>query len=310
MEANDFSFPPQMDEEFINRSIERMSLIDDIFFRTVLRDNPKGAEAIVRVALDMPEVRIDAVTVQNDIAVPGRKGVRLDLKARKPDGTLFDIEMQKEDEGNLARRSRYYLSALTVDSLKSGQGYEEIPDTYVLFVCKKDPFGKGRAVYTFLRNERAGEGSGLHLQDGSQISFFNCSYQGKDAYGKLARDLTSPDYTEIIDPVLKDAVKSGKIGKRRNELVTGISKQIWDHAKAIGVEEGKAIGVEEGKAIGIEEGKAIGVEEGKAIGVEEGQAKARAAAVLALLRDGRLTPEAISDILGLPLDYVLSLAGK
>ncbi len=66
--------------------------------------------------------------------------------------------------------------------------------------------------------------------------------------------------------------------------MTGISKQIWDHAKAIGVEEGKAIGV------------------------EEGQTKARAAAVLALLRDGRLTPESISDILGLPLDYVLSLS--
>ena len=276
MNENDsFPYASTSREEIINRSIDAMTLLDDVFFRTVLKDNPQGAEAIVRVALDMPDVHIESVSLQHDIRFPGRKGVCLDLKARKADGTLFDIEVQKEDEGDLARRARYYLSALTVSSLGPGQRYEETPDVYVLFVCKRDPFKDGAATYNFVfRDPRVGP-----LDDGSRITFFNCSYQGEDAYGKLARDLTRRDYSEIDDPVLKNAVKSGKIGERRNEIVTGISKEIYDQAKAIGIEEGKSLGRDE----------------------------MLESIILALLRDGSLPPERIADVLGVPLEDVLAL---
>ena len=275
-ENNLFSCGFLSQKEIIERFVDGMALIDDVFFRAVMRDNPKAAEAIVRVALDMPDVHIESVSIQHEVSFPEKRGVRFDLKARRKDGKLFDIEVQKDGEGDLARRARYYLSALTVDSLKPKQGFEEIPDAYVLFVCKGDPFKAGEAVYRFAMCEETGDSSAVSLLgDGGQIVFFNCAYRGDDAYGKLALDMTKTDFAEIADPVLKETVKSGKIGQRRNELVTGISKEIYDTAKAIGLQEGAA--------------------------------KAREADILALLRDGTLPPERIASILGIPLEDVLAL---
>ena len=61
--------------------------------------------------------------------------------------------------------------------------------------------------------------------------------------------------------------------------MTGISKEIYDQAKAIGIEEGKSIGRDEMLESNI----------------------------LAFLRDGSLPPERIADVLGVPLEDVLAL---
>jgi hypothetical protein len=245
-----------------------MSLIDDIFFRAVMRDNPRAAEAIVRVALDMPDVEIESVETQSDIVFNDRKkGVRLDLKAKRPDGTLFDIEVQKGIEGDLAKRGRYYLSSMTVDALGQGQEYSELPDAYVLFICDRDPFKRGRPVYSFsMRRE-----DGHALGDGGHVAFFNCSYEGEDAYGRLASDLTLPDFARIADPVLMDTVKSGKIGARRNDVMTELTEKLYNLAEA------------------------------------RGREAAREADIIALLKDGTLSAEKIAEILAIPLEDVLAL---
>ena len=255
----------------IQRTFDEMSLIDDTFFRIVMRDNPKAAEAIVRIVLDMPDVEIESVQVQNEIRFPRRRGVCFDLKAKKPDGTLFDIEMQKEGEGNLPRRSRFYLSAMTVDAMEPKQDFDQLPDAYVIFICKRDPFEKGKPVYSFLRREE----DGSILGDGGDIVFFNCSYKGKDVYGRLANDLTIPNFAQIADPVLMDTVKSGKIGERRNEIMTGLSKELY--------------------------------EKGEARGRKAGEKAARETCIIAMLKDGHNSPEDIVRILGVPLEDVLAL---
>ena len=269
---NGFPRPDPGGTADIQRTFNEMSLVDDVFFRAVMRDNPRAAEAIVRVALDMPDVEIESVETQKDIVFNGRKkGVRLDLKAKRPDGTLFDIEVQKGIEGDLARRGRYYLSSMTVDALGRGEGYRELPDAYVLFICDQDPFGRGRPVYSFSMRQEDGRA----LRDGGHVAFFNCSYKGKDAYGRLASDLTHPDFARIADPVLMDTVKSGKIGARRNDVMTELTEKLYNLAEARGR--------------------------------EAGEKAAREAAVIAMLKDGRNSPEAISEILGIPLEDVLAL---
>ena len=260
----DFSRPDSEGSTDIQRTFDQMSLIDDIFFRVVMRDNPRAAEAIVRVALDMPDVEIESVETQNDIVFNDtKKGVRLDLKAKKPDGTLFDIEVQKGIEGDLAERSRYYLSSMTVDALKQGEEYRKLPNAYVLFICDQDPFKRGNPVYSFSMRQEDGHA----LCDGGHIAFFNCSYEGKDAYGRLASDLTLPDFAEIADPVLMDTVKSGKIGVRRNEVMTELTEKLYNLAEARG----------------------------------------REACIIAFLKDGTVPPEKIAEILGIPLEDVLAL---
>ena len=226
-----FSSSQKPVDDLLKDRLKSLRLIDDIFFAACLRDNPRAAEAIIRVALDMPECVVTEMTVQDSLGFNESKGVRFDLKCKGKDGKVFDVEVQKENEKALPRRGRYYFGALTVSSLPSGNKYAELPDSYVLFICEKDPFGQGKACYTFaLRDEKA------HLfGDGATIRFFNCSYKGKDPYGSLASDMLSRETDAISDPVLRDTFVRGKIGERSIEVMSDLAKEI----KNMGVQEGR-----------------------------------------------------------------------
>ena len=78
------------------------------------------------------------------------RGVRLDVYARG-DGRVYDIEMQVARERDLGRRMRYYQAAMDVGELGPGEDFGVLPESYVLFFCRHDTYGKGEPVYMIER---------------------------------------------------------------------------------------------------------------------------------------------------------------
>lgn len=82
-----------------------------------------------------------------------RPGIRFDVEFHG-DGKIYDIEMQNSGSSSergileLTNRARYYHAMLTQSKYDSEMGYAALPDSYVIFICRFDPFGVGRAVYT------------------------------------------------------------------------------------------------------------------------------------------------------------------
>ena len=79
--------------------------------------------------------------------------------------------MQVLKQPALGRRSRYYQSHMDMDLLVKGCNYAELPDSYVIFLCDFDPFGKGKYRYTFQVTCR--EEENVSLKDGRCIVFLN-----------------------------------------------------------------------------------------------------------------------------------------
>ena len=77
---------------------------------------------------------------------PEYKGIRLDVYARDEKNTCYDIEMQLLSDA-LSQRSRYYHSQMDMELLERGEDYENLPDSYVIFVCDFDPFGGEKYCY-------------------------------------------------------------------------------------------------------------------------------------------------------------------
>ena len=78
------------------------------------------------------------------------RGVRLDVFARG-DGRVYDIEMQVAKERDLGRRMRYYQAAMDVGELGAGADFGDLPESYVMFVCTFDAYGKGSPLYVIER---------------------------------------------------------------------------------------------------------------------------------------------------------------
>ena len=102
--------------------------------------------------------------------------MRLDVYLKDED-KIIDVEIQTYPQDSLGKRTRYYQSMIDMDSLMKGQDYSELKESYILFICKFDPFKDkngnyyGQPCYTF-RNICI-ENNAVNLNDKSLKVIYN-----------------------------------------------------------------------------------------------------------------------------------------
>ena len=152
------------------KTLQDLTIKDNFLFGAVMRveENCKG---FLEMVLGFPIARVVVSKEKSIIYHPEYKGVRLDIYAEDENQTHYNVEMQVRKKKSLGKRSRYYHSQMVMEYLESGEDYETIPDTFVIFVCDFDPFGQGLYCYTF-RNE-CQEDKSVRMEDGSNTIFLN-----------------------------------------------------------------------------------------------------------------------------------------
>lgn len=142
----------------------RYEFTNHIMFNLVMSCNEEVCRGVLEASLGFEVGKIEQIKSEEAI-VPGidAHGVRFDVFA-KADGKLYDVEMQAWPQSQLAKRIRYYQSAMDVDVLNRGSSFANLPESYVIFICKDNPLGLPEAKTTF--RMRADEPQGLLLEDG------------------------------------------------------------------------------------------------------------------------------------------------
>lgn len=74
---------------------------------------------------------------------------------------------------------------MDIENLNAGQEFEELPDTYTIFITEEDFFGRNEAIYPI---ERMNLVTGNPFDDGEHIVYVNGEYRGDSALGKLMHD--------------------------------------------------------------------------------------------------------------------------
>ena len=275
--------------EYTHKPVEELSFTDDFMFGTVMKN--KGiCKGVIERLLHINVGKIAYPSLQKTIEpFYESKGIRLDVYVFDSD-RVFDIEIQTSIPPSLPKRTRYYQSLMDVDNLLRGQSYAELKESYVIFICTQDPFGKGLPVYTF-RNVCSENGS-IFLDDKSYKVFYNVDAYGKEREAELSallqylceRQATS-GFTQHIDELVEKA--------KRNEKFRSwyMSLNIWkDDLLREGSQLGEKIGFERGVATGIRKGRRDGIAAGSY------QAKRETAKILS---DMRLDIEMIAKATGL-----------
>lgn len=138
------------------------------------------------------------------------KGVRLDIYIKDNKNKIYNVEVQTANTGNLEKKSRYYQSIIDVNSLSKGESYYKLSDTYIIFICNFDLFGKHRCIYTF--NYFCSKDKSLQPKDGSTKLFINIRESEKCknpvlrellAYMNNRNSILHTDYVKLIDNNLK-----------------------------------------------------------------------------------------------------------
>ncbi len=103
--------------------------------------------------------------------------MRLDVYADDEEGTVFDVEMQTTDKKNLPKRSRFYQGQMDMATLRPGTDFNDLPKSYVIFICTFDPFGERRYRYTCVTHCRETQ---KELQDEAYKVFLSTKGQNDE----------------------------------------------------------------------------------------------------------------------------------
>ena len=167
-------------------------------------------ELLLGMEIDHLELAQSERAVKADI---GSHGVRFDVYARD-DGRIFDVELQSAETDDLAKRARYYQGVIDVDNLPEGVFYSGLKDSYVIFICLFDLFGRGLPVYTF--ENICIEDSAVRLNDRAVKVFFNTRACDRISDGRL-RSLFKYMTDARAESELTRRIEAGVARAKRNQ---------------------------------------------------------------------------------------------
>ena len=129
------------------KNFKDLTIRDSFMFAAVMSD-PEICRKVLELALGFPVSEVHVQTERTMAYHSEYHGVRLDVYAADAGKTRFNVEMQVTSQKFLPKRGRYYHDQIDMDALLTGESYEILPDTFVIFICDFDPFGDGLYRYT------------------------------------------------------------------------------------------------------------------------------------------------------------------
>ena len=231
----------KMDALEKKKIIASLTLMDDLFMQVVLEEQA-CTEYILQTILDKSSLKLMEQRLQKRLPNLHGRALVLDCLCTDEKGLLYNIEVQNSSAGAIPKRARYHAALMDTHTLKKGEKFSKLPESYVIFITDKDVLGEGEQLY---RIERVIRKSGNLFKDGSHILYFNTARQDDNALGKLAKDLKEANPQEIQSDVLSHKVASLKEGKLDREGEKKMNVLLEKYRKKA-VEEGIEKGIEQG----------------------------------------------------------------
>ena len=182
-----------------------LRLIDDDFMNACFDGYIEGAELLLRIILDKPDIRVKSVTTQRQMKNLLGRDICLDIDADDDSGKKYNIEVQRSDKGADRKRARYHSSILDAHLLKPGEDYSDLPETFVIFITENDVIGDGLPLYTI---ERKITNTGKSFDDGEHIIYVNgADKNASTELGKLMHDFFCTDADDMNFRELAEKVR-------------------------------------------------------------------------------------------------------
>ena len=250
-------------------------LLDDDFLTKCFEGDTASIELVLQIVLEKPDLKVLDVRTQVFVENLLNRSVRLDILATDNTSAKINVEIQRADKGAGRKRARYNSSMMDAILLKKGDDFDNLPETWVVFITENDVIGKGLPLYPV---ERCFLGTGERFEDGSHILYVNGAYRGDTPIGKLMHDFSCTNAADMYYTTLADRVRFFKESKEGILIMCKVMEDMRKESLQEGVKEG------------IKEG---------AINTAK-----------RMLTDGILTLEKIAEYAGLPLDEVKKLKAE
>ena len=215
--------------------IKNFTLMSDIFMRNVFKKR-ECLEYVLQVIMEKQDLYVIDQVIQKDYKnLQGRSAV-MDCVARDSTGKQFDVEIQQDNEGASPKRARYHSGLMDMNTLNPGQDFEELPESYVIFITRDDILGYGLPIYHIDRQIKELNEA---FQDEAHIIYVNSRKQDDTELGKLMHDLHCKKADEMHSPILAKRMYELKETQKGVELMCHEMEKIYSEGMESGEKRGE-----------------------------------------------------------------------
>ena len=215
--------------------IKNFTLMSDIFMRNVFKKR-ECLEYVLQVIMEKQDLYVIDQVIQKDYKnLQGRSAV-MDCVARDSTSKQFDVEIQQDNEGASPKRARYHSGLMDMNTLNPGQDFEELPESYVIFITRDDILGYGLPIYHIDRQIKELNEA---FQDEAHIIYVNSRKQDDTELGRLMHDLHCKKADEMHSPILAKRVYELKETQKGVELMCHEMEKIYSEGMESGEKRGE-----------------------------------------------------------------------
>ncbi len=210
--------------------IKNFTLMSDIFMRNVFKQR-ECLEYVLQVIMEKQDLKVIDQIIQKDYKnLQGRSAI-MDCVARDSEGKQFDVEIQQDNESASPKRARYHSGLMDMNTLNPGQDFDELPESYVIFITSDDILGYGFPIYHIDRHIKEADNS---FQDEAHIIYVNSRKQEDTELGRLMHDLHCKNADEMHSPVLAKRAHELKDTQKGVELMCHEMEKIYSEGMESG----------------------------------------------------------------------------
>ena len=214
-------------KEFVEK-IKEFRLLDDDFMSKVFEDDYECIDLLLHIIMEKPDLKVEEVRTQYSIKNLLGRSVRLDIHVIDSVGKKYNIEVQRADKGAAVKRARYNCSIMDANALMPGADFDDLPETYVIFITEKDVIGDNQPIYHV---DRIVKETGKKFGDEAHIIYVNGAYQDDTPLGMLMYDFSCKNPDNMHYKLLADKTRYFKENEKVVASMCKIMEDLIDNEK-------------------------------------------------------------------------------
>ena len=212
-----------VEKERLVAEARRFNLLSNVFMSVAL-DDKMACQHVLRILTGMKDLTVLEVRVQHRVSKITSHDAILDILAEDSSGKLFNLEIQRADTIDHARRTRFYGAMVDSEYLMKGKTYADLPDVYIIYISKKDLWKAGQTSYQV---EKYFKGTGVRYDDGQHILYVNAAVDDGSETARLMQYFKTADPDDMSQGDLSKRVHFLKCEEGGYEIMCEVSEMIY-----------------------------------------------------------------------------------
>ncbi len=227
----------QMKERLFQEA-KQFNLLNNAFMSVAL-DDKAACQHVLRIIMGLPDLIVKEVRSQYRISKVTSHDAILDILAEDSKERLYNIEIQRKDTIDHARRTRFYVAMIDSEYLLKGREYSEMPEVHIIYISETDLWKAGKIMYQV---EKIFKNTDIVYEDGIHITYINAAVDDGSNIAKLMKYFKTADPYDMSQGDLSKRVHLLKCEEGGYDFMYGISEELYNEVIEIGKTEGKIEG--------------------------------------------------------------------